>query len=253
MIDMVHQIQDHAARENNTFVIGVWYGMFVDTERNWPGANRQQGDTDLDIERYRYGFDRRSPTGPVAVLPATWLGVGVTLIRPYLLLEKVARDVTSKLRQTLFARPADLTDAERDTAKISEEGKLEALAYWRQIIGPDEEISQGQVAVLRETIEQLLQSGEKVVLADLPIPNWHRNASVYASSYARSIQSLFDHFAGQRGFTSLRMDDLADDGNFSDEVHVRPRIARIWAMRLARVLNDLICPASFKAASPHVQ
>lgn len=250
MIDLVHDVQDAAARRSDTFVIGIWFGMFVDTELLWPGAERQRGDTDLDIERYRYGFYRRTPDGPVAMLPPGWLHIGVTLIRPYLLLEKAARWAKLELRRALPGQPQELTDADREARVFSAGEKAEALAHWRSVMGGDRPISQAQVALLQDTIEHLLQSGEKVVLVDLPIPVWHRDASPYQPGYVRQVQGpVFDRFAGRPGFASLKMADLDADLDYSDEVHAKPRLAKVWAGRLANVLAPLVCTGQPKVAA----
>lgn len=249
MADLVHDVQHEAARRTNTFVIGVWFGMFVDTALRWPGNDRQHGDTDLDIERYRYGFYRHSPEGPVAVLPPSWLHVGVVLIRPYLLLDKVARDATLGLRHALFVRQPELTDDDRERIVMTGAEKSAALAYWRQTMGGAAAISQDQVALLDDTIDGLLRSGEKVVLVDLPIPAWHRDASPYEPEYRAAIQRVFDRFADQPGFAALRMPDLDRDTDYSDEVHAKPHLARVWATRLADVLNPLVCGAHTASGS----
>ena len=244
MIDLVHDVQDAAARQSSTFVIGVWFGMFVDTELLWPGAERHRGDTDLDIERYRYGFYRRTEDGPVAVLPPSWLHAGVVLIRPYLLLERSARWATAGLRRALLGQPPGLTDDDREARVLTPAEKEEALDHWRQTMGGNRPISEAQVFLLQDTIERLLQSGEKVVLVDLPIPAWHRDVSPYQPGYVHHVQGpLFDHFNGRPGFASLKMPDLDADTDYSDEVHAKPHLARIWAARLADVLNPLVCPA----------
>jgi hypothetical protein len=244
MIDLVHDVQDPAAQRSDTFVIGVWFGMFVDTELLWPGAERQRGDTDLDIERYRYGFYRRTADGPVEVLPSRWLHAGVVLIRPYLLLERTARWATASLRNLLGVHPPELTDEDRETRVLTPAEKEEALDHWRQVMGGNQPISAAQVALLQDTVERLLRSGEKVVLVDLPIPAWHRDISPYQPSYIQQVQGpLFDHFKGRPGFAALKMPDLAADTDYSDEVHAKPHLTRIWAARLAEVLNLLVCPA----------
>ena len=243
MIDLVHDVQDPAAQQSDTFVIGVWFGMFVDTELLWPGAERQRGDTDLDIERYRYGFYRRTGDGPVPVLPPQWLHAGVVLIRPYLLLERTARWATAGLRDILSVHPPGLTDADREARVLTPPEKEEALDHWRQTMGGNRPISAAQVTLLQDTVERLLQSGEKVVLVDLPIPAWHRDISPYQPSYVQQVQGpLFDHFKGRPGFASLAMPDLDSDTDYSDEVHAKPHLTRIWAARLAEVLKPLVCP-----------
>ncbi len=243
LVDLVHEVQDEGARRSNTFVIGVWFGMFVDTEKRWPGPDRHHGDTDLDVERYRYGFYRRTSTGPVATLPPEWLRAGVLLIRPYLLVEKVTRDATIGFRRIVLGRQPKLTEAQRETAVMSEQEKSDALVYWRQNMGETNEISQSQAAALQDMIEDLLRSGEKVVLADLPIPHWHGSASIYQPGYAQAVENIFNHFSGRPNFQGLKMADLDEDKDYVDEVHPKPHLARVWASRLASVLTPLACPA----------
>jgi hypothetical protein len=241
MVNLVHEVQDSAARRGDTWVFGVWYGMFVDTALRWTDPNRHPGDTDLDIERYRYGFYRRTAAGPVPVLPVQWLPTAVVLIRPYLLLDEMARDLVHALKEKLHLEPRNLTDAERETVVMSDKDKREALAYWHYEMGGEKQISADQVLVLRKTIEELLAAGEKVVLADLPIPSWHRDESPYEKGYERLLNGVFAQFDGRPGFAALRMDDLSAEQNFSDEVHPRPHMAPIWAARLASVLDPLEC------------
>ena len=243
IVDLVHEVQSGAARRSDTFVIGIWYGMFVDTTQLWPNDDRQHGDTDIDIERYRYGFYRRTASGPVAVLPPSWLGLETILIRPYLLLEKVARDLTSGLRRAVFVRPPALTDADREALVLNERERSETLEYWRQTLGNNGHISQSQMIVLGNLVASLLDAGERVVVADLPIPAWHRDASSYEAGYAQALKSMiFDRFSGRPGFAALTMPDLDRARDFSDEVHAKPHLARIWASRLAAIVNPLICP-----------
>lgn len=244
MVDLVHEVQDGPARRSDNWVFGVWYGMFVDTDVRWNDPNRHQGDTDLDIERYRYGFYRRTAAGPVPVIPVKWQPTAVLLIRPYLLLDKVARDLVHGLKQRLHLEPRNLTEAERETVVMSAKDKQEALAYWHETMGSKNQISANQVAILQKTIEELLDAGEKVVLADLPIPAWHRDASPYEPDYERRLNRMIAHFNGRPGFAVLHMDDLTAEQDFSDEVHPRPQMAPIWAARLDAVLDPLVCGGS---------
>jgi hypothetical protein len=241
MVDLVHEVQDSAEQRSDTWVFGVWYGMFVDTALRWPDPDRHPGDTDLDIERYRYGFYRRTAAGPVPALPVQWLPTAVVLIRPFLLLDATARDFVHAVKQTLHLEPRNLTDAEREKVVMSDKDKQEALAYWHEQMGGKNQISADQVALLQKTIEQLLDSRERVVLVDLPIPSWHRDASPYEPGYERLLNGVLAHFDGRPGFAALRMDDLSAEQDFSDEVHPRPHIAPIWAARLGAVLDPLVC------------
>jgi hypothetical protein len=241
VIDLVHAVQDDRDRPLNTFVIGAWFGMFVDSDVKFADPDRTRGDTDIDIERYRYGFFRRTPDGPVAVLPPKWLDAGVVALRPLLLIEKVARQARSSVSEFVVGNTAQRSDAEREVAVMSEQDKKKALEYWNDTMGHTGEISRAQVALLNDTIESLLRSGQKVVLADLPIPAWFRDNSPYQRSYEEAIKTLIQQFGSWPTFASMTMSDLDRDLDYSDEVHAKPHVAQIWSTRLATVLDTFLC------------
>ena len=240
VIDLVHEVQDEGVRRSNTFVIGIWYGMFASSDVRYADPDRHRGDTDIDIERYRYGFYRRTPEGPVAVLPPKWLDAGVTFLRPLLLLESLARNARTVITK-LTGRSLNRTDAEREMVVMTEKEKSDALNYWREGLGNQREISSEQVALLKQTIDELLLSGEQVVIADLPIPAWHRDASPYQAGYSQALQTLVREFSGRRGFKFMSMADLDGDLDYSDEVHAKPHLAKVWSTRLADTLNSSVC------------
>jgi hypothetical protein len=240
VIDLVHEVQDEGARRSDTFVVGIWYGMFTGSEVRYADPDRHRGDTDIDIERYRYGFYRRTPDGPVAVLPPKWLDAGVTLLRPLLLLERFARDARTAIAK-LTGRSLDRTDAEREMAVMTEKEKLDALSYWRQGMGNQKEISAQQVDLLKRTIDELLRSGEQVVIADLPLPAWHRDTSPYRAGYSQALQTLVQQFSDRPNFRFMSMADLDGNLDYSDEVHAKPHLAKVWSTRLADTLNSLVC------------
>jgi hypothetical protein len=242
IIDLVHETQTGQNRAHNTFVIGVWYGMFADSETRYADPDRNRGETDLDIEKYRYSFYRRTANGPVAVLPAKWLDAGVMGLRPLLLVEKVARETRAGLNLLLTGRrSAQRTEAEREAAVVSEQEKKKALEYWDESMAFKGKISNAQVTLLGDTIESLLNSGERIVLVDLPIPAWHRDASPYQTDYEQDIQVLSRRFRDRSNFVFMSMGDLDGDLDYSDEVHAKRHLANVWSDRLADVLNTFAC------------
>lgn len=240
IIDLVHEVQGQTDRRSNTFVIGIWYGMFVGSEVRFADTDRHRGETDIDIERYRYGFARRTSDGPVAIVPPKWLDVGVTVIRPFLLLEKAARDARTVIER-MAGRSRERTDAEREAAAMTDKEKQDALLYWGRSMGNRNEISSEQVALLKRIIDELLLSGEQVVLADLHIPPWHRDASPYHPSYQHALQILVPQFSDRPGFKFMSMIDMDGNLDYSDEVHAKPHLAKVWSTRLASMLDSIAC------------
>ncbi|MGY3238623.1 hypothetical protein ACVMAJ_005513 [Bradyrhizobium sp. USDA 4448] len=242
IIDLVRETQSSPGTAPNTFVIGIWYGMFADSEIRFADPDRNRGESDLDIEKYRYGFYRRTADGPVAVLPSKWLDAGVMAIRPLLLVEKVAREARTDVNLLLTGRrSAQRTEVEREAAVMSEQDKKKALEYWQESMGFRGAISETQFNLLRSTVASLLDSGERVVLVDLPIPSWHRDASPYQPGYEQKLQELSKQFKERSNFISISMSDLDGDLDYSDEVHAKRHLANIWSDRLASVLSSFAC------------
>ncbi len=179
IVELVQDLQDSAARRRTTFVIGMWYGMFVQDGFRWATPDRHKGDTDIDIERYRYGFYRRSDTGPRQILPSNELSLGVMLIHPYLVFDELSRLASKGLRERLSGKPPHRSDAERNASIVSEADKVFALEYWREQMHSDGPISEEQFLVLRDLIARILAQGSKAVLVDLPIPRWHAERSPF--------------------------------------------------------------------------
>lgn len=251
IIDLVRKTQNSPNPAPNTFVIGVWYGMFADSDIRFADPDRNRGDSDLDIEKYRYGFYRRTADGPVAVLPSKWLDAGVMAIRPLLLVEKAAREGRTSINLLLTGRrSAQRTEGERELAVMSEQEKKQALEYWQENMGFKSGISETQFSLLTSTIASLLDSGERVVLVDLPIPAWHRDASPFQLGYQQRLRELSERFKQRSSFISMSMSDLDGDLDYSDEVHAKRHLANIWSDRLATRLNSFVC--SEKTGKPRI-
>ncbi len=215
VVDLVREVQTPEARRHNTYVFGLWYGVFAADKARWYTPDRHPGDTDIDIERYRYGFCRRTDSGAVPVLPPQYLQAGVLLIHPYLVLDRTARDLTTSLREFMAGKAPPPTDEQRNAVVLNEAQKRKYLAFWREYTGLAETLGDPPFQALERMVDNILAEGGRVVLVDLPIPEWHAQGSVLAADY---------HDA-----------DAGDD--FSDEVHPKPRVTGRWAQRLAGELN----------------
>lgn len=249
IVDLVREVQTPEARRHNTYVIGLWYGLFTDDKARWYTPDRNPGDTDIDIERYRYGFYRRTEAGAVPVLPPRQLDTGVLLIHPYLVLDRSARDLTRSLRDFMAARPAPITDAQRNAVMLSDAQKAKYLAFWRDYTAGADTVGDAPFQVLEHLVESILAEGGRVVLVDMPIPRWHAQGSPLAADYRRRIDPVLAGLRARSGVSVLAMNDAASDDDFSDEVHPKPRVTEHWAERLAAALNDAANAGRAQSAS----
>jgi hypothetical protein len=237
VVDLIQELQDSKARQGTTFVVGIWYGMFTQDRFRWDTPDRKKGDTDIDIERYRYGFYRRTANGPEPIVPAGELSIGVTLIHPYLAFDQISRVASKELRDRLFGRAPARTDAERNASVLSEADKDAALKYWHGQMHSDGPIADEQFVALRNLIAKTLEQGSKVVLVDLPLPHWHEQRSPFYPDYLRQKKLLLADLQGRDGLVYLEMTGHNDDLDFSDEVHPKPRVTPQWAARIAALIG----------------
>jgi|HubBroStandDraft_6_1064221.scaffolds.fasta_scaffold21099_4 hypothetical protein len=246
VIDLVQQVQSSTGRRRETFVLGIWYGMFGEDRLRWYTPDRTPGDTDIDIERYRYGFERRAADGPVPMVPWRNLDAATTAIYPFLLLDKLSRDAAAWV---IHQRSPGLD--ELNTTVVSSEERSRYLDYWAKVMGAGPPIPEEQFVVLEHACEAILTQGSRLVLADLPLPRWHKEHSPYHVYYEHRIAELVDQFASRPGFAFLDLGELDGDSDFYDEVHPKPRVTSAWAERLAAVLPPLLSSSTLAgSASP---
>jgi hypothetical protein len=253
VVDLVREVQTPEARRHNTYVFGLWYGLFAADSARWYTPDRYPGDTDIDIERYRYGFYRRGDSGAVAVLPPQYLQAAVRLIHPYLVLDRTARDLTTSLRQFMAGKRPALTDEQRNAVVLNDAQKRNYLAFWREYTGLAETLGDAPFQALERVVDNILDEGGRVVLVDLPIPDWHARASVLAADYRGHMDELLPELRNRAGVSVVRMDDAGAADDFSDEVHPKPRVTGRWAQRLADELNGDGCVASTAAFERQLQ
>ena len=234
--------------EGDTFVLGIWYGDFGDSEDRWHGPSRFLGETDVEIELYRFGLYHRGKEGPEPSLLAPWLDAQAVLLRPLHMFEGLSRALTLGVRQAVFVRPPNLTLEARENRIFRPEERSAALLYWQQQFGGKREVSRRQFEMLNGIISGLIERGSHVVLVDLPIPSWHASVSVQQAGYVKALGALVAGYRNNKAFSFVAMSDLGRDEGFSDEVHPRPSLARLWAERVGQAIQLAACPAIRSAA-----
>jgi len=259
VLDLIQDMRDQALRRRTIFVIGIWYGMFVEDRVRWTSSDRIAGDTDIDIERYRYGFYRRTPDGPVAVLPPRHLETGLLAIYPLLALDRVVRSMRDTAHDKILAwlhRPK-LDDAQEDAHIVGPREQAKWLAYrvdYMKTAGGT--LADEQFDVLRGMVDTVLESGGRVALVDLPIPRWHSQASPHFAFYQERKKPLLSALTARPGVRYLDLQDLDTDADYYDDTHAKRRVTRVWSERLAEVLNGMLDhgatqpPARHEASNP---
>ena len=104
-------------------------------------------------------------------------------------------------------------------------------------MGSTDELKEAQFQTLRRVVDGILVEGGEVVLVDLPLPAWHSQRSPLWRSYASHMEPTLAALQTRPGVVVVRMGADNRDDDFGDEVHPKPRVAPLWAARLAKTLN----------------
>lgn len=238
-VDLIRDVQSAKARRNTNYVIGIWYGVFADDSVKWSTPDRHAGDTDLDIEAYRYGFYRRTPAGPVPSLPTEYLDLGVTMIHPLLSLDYAARQ-SNKVLEALglkHEKKEHLTDADRNATIVDELQRQIYLKFWADTIQLPH-LSDSSFQALAQTISEIVADGGQVTVVNMAIPRWHAERSPYEAEYEQKRDLVMAAFAGHPQVSYLELRGLDGDDDFFDEVHPKPRVVPEWCGQLAATVAD---------------
>jgi hypothetical protein len=237
VVDLVREVVPDARLANETFVFGLWYGLFIDDATRWRG-----GPTDIDIERLRYGLYRRVGGKFEPVLPVSLLPYAALALRPLLVADLAIKGSLQPFRHWLEKGVPMQRDL--DTVTMDDAAKQRTLQQWREEIGmPNGQLREEQFEVLVSTIRALAARGARIVLIDLPLPRWHRDGSPYLADYRARLGASLARLADLPNVSYHDMEGRFPDSEFYDEVHPRPRVRHQWAIELAATMDRDIPPA----------
>lgn len=213
--------------KNSVFVIGIWYGMFVDNSSRWNVASGESFETDIDRERFRYGFWKRTNDGPLQLISDSNTDRAALFIHPMMALEKAARLTTAGLRSHIFVRPPVFDDEARDSTVMTPEQRANHMSFRRTFMKKPA-LGEEQYRELGKFVHEVTARGAKVIVVDLPIPDWHKKALPYDFQHSQHMKAFIRKNAAVSGFSYLDLRGLDDDASFYDDAHLRPRAQGPW-------------------------
>jgi hypothetical protein len=207
-------------------VLGIWYGIFQPEALAWPG-----GATDIDREQTRYGVFGRDGGVP---------------LRPMLLISRVydlyvtpaVTGVRVALLRLAGETPADVTVTDRNTFRLSAAERAASLDAWRKRMGAPGTWDERQLKRFDVLVREISRHGSRLVLLDLPLPAWHRDALAYDAQYRLRIAPHLTAALALPGVSYTSMRDGFDDDQFYDSAHPRPRATPFWSARASSALKQ---------------
>jgi hypothetical protein len=233
-----------ASLRESVVVIGLFYGQFVDDETRWRG-----GETSLMKERLRYGLYRRRGGEVLPIAGPEVMSALDVLLRPVLFVHSWiaspaiqigATHVEAVVNRLVHAHGIDLSAFTWDPPPVDEATRARALEAWQAYMGtPDGTLRDQQFEALVGLCERIDQTGARLLLVGMPLPEWHRNGSGYTKAYQQKMEAVLARVSVRR-VEYFDMIAAMPDSDFYDSAHPLPSAAPRWVAMLAGRLSQLV-------------
>ncbi|MEO5345963.1 MAG: hypothetical protein H7834_06255 [Magnetococcus sp. YQC-9] len=224
-VGLVNHFLTPAGRQNAVYVVGIWYGQFVSNNKRWGPS----GKTDLDNELQKF---RLFTVNDFELYPRVFMSheVEVGYIRLFLPL------IAAK-RFMVYARSLPIRMPYK--GKIDDVFKAESKKFWHDYMGTvDDSVDVEQFEYLHKMASLIDKVGSKLILVDMPIPNWHKNASAHNTDYQNRVLWRIEKLAKERQIAYLDMRSLETDGDFYDSAHPTSQAAQYWSASLSHMITE---------------
>ena len=237
LVDLVYESVSPDTRGRNIFVIGVWYGEFC----NLHGTIMQS----LNRQLTRYGLYRLGPDNSVVrTIPRRFLSPVLTAIRPLLVEQRLwgsLEDAGASLARLAIsgdAGPITVDQLAQNDASFDLARRQKLIAERKATCTQIDPIN---FAVLDQIVDRITRNGDRAIVVDLPIPQWHADGVPMFAAYQRDKVQGFSSALRHEGAGYLNLQSSLGDEDFYDSVHPKPVAAR--------KLSHLIGAASVKQDS----
>jgi hypothetical protein len=221
LVELADESVSPVTRGRNIFVIGVWYGPFCTVHGTVLDSLNQQ--------LTRYGLYRFGPDKSVVrTIPRSLLLPALTAIRPLLVEQRVWGSLEDAGRS--FARFAIFGDAGPVTVDQMAQNNVTVDVADRQKLIEERkamctQIDPANFVMLDQIVDRITRNGDRAIIVDLPIPQWHADGVPMFAVYQRDKAQGFSAALSHEGASYLDLQSSLRDEDFYDSVHPRPLAA----------------------------
>jgi hypothetical protein len=242
--DLLFSAPPAGSLDGSVFVLGIWYGSFVHDAARW-----KKGVTSLERELFRYRTYRMHNGKPVPTFGWKALPYWNLALRPVFfisgIIENLENEAFPKMKRfaavCIHERQVDfgILYGKNTRDAVAEKDKKYALSYWRDYMNtPDECLVDEQFKELLALCEVLEKKKVRVILVDMPLPQWHSERSPYFRCYQRKKTEFLGKVLASMAVTYIDLQDMGLDSDFYDSTHPVPEVTRYWSYRLVSTLHN---------------
>jgi hypothetical protein len=238
LVDLIVKVLPKENLKKSVFVLGLFYSILVeDSVHYWETA----GKTNLvfTFEASSPCLYKMSGKDIVPNMQIKYMPYVVALLRPCLMfqiiLDKAAVFINSSrsflhllIREQKFNFLVFFHHL--NYMCVDEDYKKDALVFWEDFMGSKNGIlADEQFEVLVSLSKVVSASGAKLIIADLPVPAWHRQRSAYFLSFQKKKTNYLNQCLNLPNVKYIDMQQSMLDADFLDSAHPVPEVTRKWS------------------------
>jgi hypothetical protein len=230
LVDLAYEAMSPATRGRNIFVIGVWYGEFC----NLHGTVSQS----LDQQLTRYGLYRFGPDKSVVrTIPGSLLSPALTAIRPLLVEQRLwgsLEDAGKSIARFAIsgdAGPITVDQLAQNDVTVDVSGRQKVI---EKRMATCTKIDPASFVVLDQIVDRITRNGDRAIIVDLPIPQWHADGVPMFAAYQQAKVQGFSSALSHEGTGYLDLQSTLREDDFYDSVHPKPSAAA----RLSHLIGE---------------
>ena len=230
LVELAYEAVSPVTRGRNIFVLGVWYGEFCDVH----GPVQQS----LDQQLTGYGLYRIGPDNSVVrTIPSSLLSPALTAIRPLLLAQRLwgsLRDAGKSLARFAISGDAGTVTVDQlvqNNVTVDVAGRQKLIEERKATCT---KIDPATFVMLDQIVDRITRNGDRVIIADLPIPQWHADGVPASAAYQRAKVQGFSSALRHEGASYLDLQSSLGENDFWDSVHPKPAAA----VKLSRLIGE---------------
>ncbi|HAT50206.1 MAG: hypothetical protein HQL07_13480 [Nitrospirae bacterium] len=232
-------------RPKVVFVLSFWYSMFQSDD----DAHFESSPGEKTHMRYPFLFNNEHGIlKPIIDFHAhpelIFLSHPYTAFDHYFMtridpgIRYIAKDIKKILRNHHMIKEKSVFP--EDDVIVGEEQKCTGLQMWRDKMGLDG-VSEEQFSRLAGLIEKVTRNGDRLVLVDLPLPQWHKRRSDFFRVYKERMESFVAGLKKNSNLTYLDMKNIVDeDTEFFDSCHAKPRAGIEFSKQFSLLLKPYL-------------
>jgi hypothetical protein len=236
----VIQMSSVGSMKDTVFIVGLWYTQFSDAPIPDRSQSQDTNLTQVEAEALRYGLYRVKNDELEPVFDPHSMRLAVDLLRPILLCHVIFLNVNNLYGDFwIWMHQLRGESAVSAPMPIQEGVKQAALMDWAKRSGNINDYMEGGVQVQKflDLCGAITRSGASLVLVDMPVPQWHRERSIYYKKYALRKSFYLDQILKMPKVQYIDLSSYFPDSDFIDSAHPTEQGTKDWSRVVARWLR----------------